>query len=71
MKNKINLSEYKDLVNLSKDELIEIDGGQDEVTVGVLEWIGRQWGRLANAVDTASHGCAAARKCPNVGYPNM
>jgi hypothetical protein len=27
MKNKINLSEYKDLISLSKDELIEIDGG--------------------------------------------
>jgi hypothetical protein len=70
MKNKINLSEYKDLISLSKDELIEIDGGQDEVTVGVLEWIGRQWGRVANAVDTASKGFVATRS-PGVYYPNM
>jgi hypothetical protein len=70
MNTKIDLLEYNDLVSLSNKELIEIDGGVDEITQSVLEWVGRQWGRVANAVDTASKGFAATRS-PGVYYPNM
>lgn len=70
MNNKINFLESNDLVSLSNEELIEIDGGVDEITQSVLEWVGRTWGRINNAVHTASAGFAATHS-PGVSYPNM